>query len=319
MPFDGIFRDSAGSVIPFTDAQQAAGFVTPQLYRTHAGVLLVKYPSFDYANFVPVNTEGDMWDIGTLVYSGDIAGAASYLAGKGFDVPNATVNFGLGQSNFHLAGIGYELSLQEVNRAAKLGQALPDKKANAAKLLSEQFIYNTVMTGQAEKNTTGLTNNASVPAANAPTGLWATATPAQMLADVNAALNDVIVNSKETAWPDSLLLPTTAFLTANNTQLTNTNMSVLSFLRQNNSYTVKTGKPLNIDNSRALETAGSGSTRRMVAYQKDPGNLEFFLPGMFEFLPPFAFSSMQWRVDGIMNVGQLEIYRPKTLSYRDNL
>jgi hypothetical protein len=57
----------------------------------------------------------------------------------------------------------------------------------------------------------------------------------------------------------------------------------------------------------------------MVAYEKSPDNVEFFLPGMFEFLSPFAISSMSWRIDGIMNVGQLEIYRPKTFSYRDNI
>jgi hypothetical protein len=57
----------------------------------------------------------------------------------------------------------------------------------------------------------------------------------------------------------------------------------------------------------------------MVAYEKSPDNVEFFLPGMYEFLPPFPISSMSWRVDGIMNVGQLEIYRPKAFSYRDNI
>lgn len=303
----------------FRDAQQAAGFITPALYRTHAAVLTTKYPSFDYAGFVPVNTEGDMWDIGTLVYSGDIAGVASYLAGKGFDVPNAGVNMSLGQSNFSLAGIGYELFLQEVNRAARMNVQLGDRKASAARMVAEQFIYNTVMTGSTEKSVTGLVNNGSVPAANAPTGGWGTATPAQMLADVNTALNDVITNSKETAIPNALLLPTTAFLAANNTQVTNTQVSVLTFLKQNNSYTAMTGQELDIRPSRALETAGASSTRRMVAYEKSPDNMEFFLPGPYEFLPPFAISSMGWRVDGIMNVGQLEIYRPKTLSYRDNI
>lgn len=310
MPFDGHI---------FEDAQQAAGFVTPQLYRTHAAVLQTKYPSFDYAGFVPVNTDGDMWDIGTIVYSGDIAGAAAYIAGKGFDVPNASINFAQGQSNFYLAGAGYELSLQEVNRASRLNVALGDRKASAARMVAEQFIYNTVMSGSTEKNVKGLTNNASVPAANATNGSWGAATVANILADVNQALNDVITNSKETAIPNALLLPTTAFLVLNNTQLTNSSDSILTFIQRNNSYTAITRQPLDIRPSRALETAGSGSTRRMVAYEKSPDNLEFFLPGMFEFLPPFAISSMSWRVDGIMNVGQLEIYRPKTVSYRDNI
>jgi hypothetical protein len=304
----------------FRDAQQAAGFVTPALYRVHTAVLVTKYPSFDYAGLVPVNTDGDMWDIGTLVYSGDIAGAAAYISGKGFDIPNASIEFALGTSNFFLAGAGYELGLQEVNRAARMNVTLDSRKASAARMVGEQFIYNAVIRGSTEKNTTGLINNASVPTANATTGTWGSATPAQILADINAALNDVITNSKETAFPNALLLPTTAFLFANNTQLTNTGESLLTYLRENNSYSAMNGgAPLDIRPSRELETAGASSTRRMIAYEKSPDNMEFFLPGPYEFLPAFPISSMSWRVDGIMNVGQLEIYRPKTLSYRDNI
>lgn len=305
--------------VMFQDAQQAAGFVTPALYRTYATVFTTKYPSFDYAGLVPVNTDGDMWDIGTLVYSGDVAGAAEYLGGKTFDVPNASVNFSQGQSQFFLAGVGYELGLQEVNRAAKMSISLGDRKAAAARMVAEKFIYDRVISGSTEKNTKGLVNNASVPAANATTGSWGSATAAQMLADVNQALGDVITNSGETAMPNALLLPTSRFLTANNTQLSNVDGSVLRFLKQNNSYTAITGQELDIRPSRELETAGAGGTKRMVAYEKSPDNLEFFLPGQFTFLPPFATSSLSWRVDGTMNVGQLEVYRPKTMSYRDGI
>ena len=309
----------------FRDAQQSAGFVTPALYRTHAAVLVQKYPSFDYASMVPVNMEGDMWDVGTLVYSGDFAGAAEYISGKGFDIPDASANFSQGVSNFYLAGVGYQLSLQEVNRAARMGGANPvsvnlgERKAAAARLVAEKFVYDVAMRGKTEKNSTGIINNPTVPTGNAPTGGWGTATPAQMLADLNTALNDVIVNSKETSIPNAVLLPTSALLTANNTQMTNVGMSVLTFLKENNSYTAITGQPLNIGHSRELETAGAGGTRRLVAYEKSPDNMEFFLPGMYEFMSPFAISSMSWRIDGIMNVGQLEIYRPKTVSYRDNI
>lgn len=303
----------------FEDAQQAAGFAVPALYRTHATVFEIKYPSFNYAGLVPVNTEGDRWDIGTLVYSGDVAGVASWVGGKAFDIPNASVNFNQGLSNFHLAGVGYELALQEVNRASRMGVELDGRKASAARMVAEKFIYDRVISGSTDKNTTGLINNASVPTANAPTGSWATATPAQILTDVNTALTDVFTNSGETAVANSLLLPTTKFLFLNNTQLSNTAQSLLTFIKENNSYTAVTNQPLDIRPSRELATAGSGGTARMIAYEKSPDNMEFFLPGIFEFLPPFATSSMSWRVDGIMNVGQLEIYRPKTVSYRDNI
>jgi hypothetical protein len=310
----------------FEDAQQAVGFAQPALYRTHS-FLMQRYPSFDYAGLVPVNTDGDMWDVGTLVYSGDIAGKADYIAGKAFDIPNASINFTQGITNFHLAGVGYELSVQEVNRFSRIasqamsggGTDLGARKADAANKVAQKFIYDRVIRGDTRKNTTGLVNNPNVPQASAPNGSWGTATPAQMLADINADLNDVIVNTRETSFPDSVMIATSAFLQANNAQMPNTNESVLTFLAENNSYTAMTGQRLNITHSRELETAGAGGTRRMMAFEKSPDVMEFFLPGPFEFMPLFPTSSMTWRVDGVMNVGQLEIYRPKAVSYRDGI
>lgn len=303
----------------FKDAQQAAGFAVPALYRTHGVVFAQKYPSFDYAGLVPVNTDGDMWDVGTLVYSGDMAGVAQYIGGKSFDVPNASVNFQQGVSNFHMAGVGYELALQEVNRASRMNVTIDGRKASAARMVAEKFVYDRVIRGSTVKNFTGLINNAAVPTAAAPNGSWASATPAQKLADINTALTDVYVNSGETSTADTVLLPTAKFLDANNTQMPSIGMSVLTFLKTNNSYTAITGKPLDIRPSRELATAGASSTARLIAYEKSPDNMEFFLPGMFEFMPLFPTSSMTWRVDGVMNVGQFELYRPKTMSYRDGL
>lgn len=310
----------------FEDAQQAVGFAQPALYRTHS-FLTQRYPSFDYAGLVPVNTDGDMWDVGTLIYSGDVAGKADYLGGKAFDVPNASINFTQGITNFHLAGVGYELSVQEVNRFARIatnemsggGSQLGDRKADSANKVAQKFIYDRVIRGDTRKNTTGLVNNASVPQASAPNGSWGTATPQAMLADINATLNDVIVNSRETSFPDTVVIATSAFLLANNAQMTNTPTSVLTFLQMNNSFTAMTKQPLNITHSRELEAAGNGGTRRLVAMEKSPDVMEFFLPGPFEFMPLFPTSSMTWRVDGVMNVGELNIYRPKAVSYRDGI
>jgi hypothetical protein len=314
--------------IDFNDAQQAVGFAQPALYRTHR-MLPQKYPSFDYSGLVPVNSDGDMWDVGTLVYSGDVAGKAEYLGGKAFDVPNASISLSQGLTAFHLAGVGYELSRREIERFSRMSSANPgiteggtnlgERKASAARMIADKFVYDRVIRGSTEKGFTGLVNNATVPTANATTGTWSTATPAQILADVNQALTDVYTNSGETAVADSLLLPTARFLSLNNTQLTNTGDSLLSFIKKNNSYTAVTNQPLDIRPSRELATAGASATARMIAYEKSPDNMEFFLPGMFEFMPLFPTSSMTWRVDGVMNVGQLEIYRPKTMSYRDNI
>jgi len=310
----------------FTDAQQAVGFARPALYRSHTTVLEEKYPAFNYAQLIPVNEDGDMWDVGTVVTSlNGPAGRAEYLSGKGFDIPNISAQMSQGVSNFFLAGCGYELSLQEVNRASKMGVDISTRDASGARKIAEKFIFDRAMTGSTEKGFTGLLNNALVPTANVPgdgTGAataWSTKTPDQRVRDINLALTDVYSSTKETEIADTLLLPTSSFLEASTTRMGDTGMTVLAFLQQNNAYTAISGQPLNIMPARQLETAGASGTKRMVAYARNPGILEFFLPGAFAFLPLHPLSSMSWRVDGIMNVGQTEIYRPKGVSYRDGI
>jgi hypothetical protein len=43
------------------------------------------------------------------------------------------------------------------------------------------------------------------------------------------------------------------------------------------------------------------------------------LPGPHEFLPAFQKSAMTWEVGGIMNVGGVEVRRPKGMAYRDGI
>jgi len=311
--------------INFHDAQQAMGFIVPQTLRINTAVEMLQYPSFDYSRLMFVNTDGDMWDIGSVFYSGDIAGAAQFLSGKGFDMPYADVSTSQHLQTNHFAGIGYEWSLQELQRAAKLGRNLSSDKAEAARKVAESFVYGIAMRGNTEKGLTGITNDASVPSAQVAadgTGssrLWSAKSSDLILRDVNAALNAPFNATKETQRANTLLLPSTRMQYIAETRLGSTNdTTILKFLRENNSYTLETGQPLTIIGTRELETAGTGGTARMVAYDNDRGVVQMHLPGPHEFLPPFQKSSMTWEVAGIMNVGGVEIRRPKGMAYRDS-
>jgi hypothetical protein len=260
-----------------------------------------------------------MWDIGTLVYSGDIAGAAEYISGKGFDIPNAGVNFSAGHEPLLPRRCG--LRAQPAGSEPRIAdEPQPRRSQGLGRAHGRREVrlrHGDPRLDREERNRprqqrlcpgrkrhqrlVGLGDGREHPRRREPG-------PERRHHQL-----------ERDGDPDTLLLPTSKFLFANNTQLTNSNTSLLKFIQQNNSYSAITKQPLDIRPSRELETAGSGSTKRMIAYEKSPDNLEFFLPGMFEFLPPFAISSMSWRVDGIMNVGQLEVYRPKTMSYRDNI
>jgi len=311
--------------INFLDAQQALGFIVPQQLRIETQVYQVKYPSFDYARLMFVNTDGDMWDIGSVFYSGDIAGKAEFLAGKAFDMPYADISRTQFLQQNQLAGIGYEWSLQELQRAAKLGRDLGSDKASAARRVAEMFLYNIAIRGSTEKGWTGLINDPNVPTANVAADgsgssrLWSTKTADQINRDINLAIEGVYNNTGETEMANRLLLPTTRLQYIARTRIGDTSDTILKFVRENNAYTAQTGQPLEIIGSRELETAGASSTARMVAYNNSRDVVQFHLPGPHEFLPAFQKSSMTWEVAGIMNTGGTEVRLPKAMNYLDGI
>ena len=116
LTFGRSYNTDADLMSALMDAQVGRAFLTPQLHRIESEVYQRKYPSFDFNQFMFVDTSGDMWDVGTVFYSMDKAGRAEFLSGKGFDMPYADVNWNQHTHAFHLAGIGYEwtgISFQE--------------------------------------------------------------------------------------------------------------------------------------------------------------------------------------------------------------
>lgn len=317
--------------IEIRDAQQAMGFVVPQFYNIEQTIYQVKYPSFDYASLVPVVTEGNEWARGTLFRSMDSAGKAEFISAKAQDVPYADVTMSQYVKGFELAGIGYEWTLEEIQVAALEGRDLGSDKANAARRIAEQFLWNICFTGKndgvtSEKGWTGALNDPSVPTTTAPaTGTgsattWTSKTSDQIQADFNNALTGIISSTIETEEADTVLLPTSRYLYISSTpRAVGTDTTILSFLQQNNVYTQRTGQPLTIRGFRALETAGAGGTKRMVAYRRAPDVLRFHLPMPHQFLPPFQKGSMIYEVAGIMRTGGTEVRLPGAMSYVDGV
>ena len=318
------FADKADAF--FSDQQVGYAFLTPQLHRIEAEVYMTRYPSFDIAPYMPVVTDGDMWDVGTLVYSMDNVGSAEFLGGGAFDVPYASTEMAQATRNFHLAAIGYEWNTQELQRAAKLGRSLSADKAQAAVQAADRFIYGIAMTGQNargenEKGWTGFVNDANAPAAqvaNDGTGsarTFASKTADQILRDLNEAITAVETGTLETHVANTVVLPTSEYNRIATTRLSDTGSTILSFLQANN----VAGQGLRILKSRALETAGQSASKRMIAYDNNPQVLRFLLPGPHQFLPAFQKSSLVYEVAGIMNVGGLDVRLPKAIVYRDGI
>lgn len=319
------FGDKAAEF--FVDAQVGRAFLTPQLFRIETQVYMRRYPNADLTGLIPINSDGDMWDVGTVFYSMDEVGKAEFLSGKGFDMPYASTLMNQSSRGFHLAGIGYEWSTQELQRAAKLGRSLSADKANAARKAAQFFKRAIAMTGKApgaatsEKGWTGFVNDPNVPAANVTadgtgaTTTWSTKTPDQISRDIWAAVNLVETQTKETHTATTVALPTQKLRYIEQARMTDTGGTILDYIRGNRDG----GENIMFKPIRELAGAGSGGTDRMVAYDASEEVVQFHLPGDHEFLPAFQKSSMTYEVGGIMNVGGTEVRLPKAMTYRDGI
>lgn len=303
------------------DAQAAMGFVVSQTTHVETAVNETVYPDIQYPSLVPVDTSAHPFAQTVTYYSSDKFGAAGWINGNSDDIPLAGTDLTQHKTSVYTAGIGYSWGWEEINVAMMTGRNLAADDAMAARRAYEEMVDRVALDGDAEKGFQGLIDNSGITPASATNGNWTgTGTTEDMiLQDVNDALLAPATATKYTSIADTLLLPFTKLNVLATTRLGNTSMTLLQFLRANNTYTAMTGQQLTIRGVRGLETAGAGVTARMVAYRRDPQVLKLHIPMPHRFLPVYQAGPLRWVVPGVFRLGGLDIRRPAEVVYRDGI
>lgn len=305
---------------PLFDAQVALGFVVAQTSIIEPGVYRTIYPDIQYRSLIPVDTSGSEFATSVTYYSSDQYGKAGWINGNADDIPKAGTNRSQHQTPVHTAGIGYGYGWEEIGRAQLLGINLPNEDAMAARRAAEELVDRVALLGDTEKGFTGLFNAAGVTPVAATTGAWGSATPAQITADMNAALMKVHNDTATTTIADTLLLPWNKFFHISTTPMSvNSDMTILQWFLANNVYTAATGQQLTVRGIRGLETAGAGGVARMIAYTNDARVLKLHMPMPHRFLPVYQSGPLRWDVPGVMRLGGLDVRLPKEVVYIDGI
>lgn len=316
-----------------TNDAAALSFVQGQAFRVNAQVIAQPYPQWAFNELVYVETEGSPWAPGVLTYTSDYSGKAQFITGYAKDMPFADVSQDMQLKTFHLAGIGYQYNLEEVNTALNIvGGTLPSRRAQAARMTYQRFMWETTLFGQPEKGMAGLTNYPGVPSQLAPADgdggvTWwvnaagvGTKTPAQIARDFNLALSGVDAATFGTILANKVFLPKAAYDYIAGTPYAATTMeTILSFIQRTNIYTLQTGRPLDIRSLRELNTAGSGGSGRMAAYYDDPSMVKLHLPMPHQFLPVHQDGWANFVIPGIFRTGGVEFLAPQTAMYLDGI
>lgn len=301
------------------DAQVALGFAVEQASKIEAEVYKTKYPAVRYPELVPVDTSGPAFISSVTYFSSDRVGRAQWQNGRAGDVHNVGLTRTKHQVGVEMAAIGYDWSIDEIEHARLLGMDLGADKADAARRTAEEFVDEVALFGDAAKGFEGLTNASSVPVSSAPEVL-ATATPDEALAIVNGAISGVWLDSAQTEMADTLVLPVAAHVSLATRRLNDlSGTTILGWIRENNVFTMETGRPLTIRGLRGLETAGGAGASRLIAYRRAPDVLKLHMPLPFRFFPVRQASAFTFEVPGAFRLGGVDVRLPKAFRYVDGV
>lgn len=311
----------------FQDAQSAFGFVRSETQNIESEVYRIKYPAFNYADFVPVVTEGSPWASGTTFYTLDTVGKTEWLGNDANDIPYTDLLRDTGSHPYYARGGAYRWTLMEINRAAMLNISLGTEKASGTRQIMERFLFDLAITGDDEKDWKGLINYGGVTAGdvlgNGTDSLntaWSGKTPDQIIADIRIGFDLIRTQTRETFLPDTLALPSATYSVLATKRISaggDGTMSVLDYINAVFGKAYRT--PFMIEPLRQLAGADPGGDGRAVLYKKSREVLRFHLPRPFQFQPVFQKDSLQWEQVGFAVTGGTEIRVPKAVLYMDGI
>lgn len=307
--------------------QVALGFVQQQLFNVEQTVYARKYQESDYRRHITVVTEGSEWAQGSIYYSSDSAGRSKWINGASTDIPFLELSMNQYSTTYQMGALGYQWNIEELNQAILARRNIGDEKATEVRKRVERDLYEYIITGNSEKNWTGLVNDPTVfSSLVAATGTgasprWANKTPDQILFDINQILVGIKTTTNQIEWADTLRLPPSALQYISSTRLGNGDgsLTIFKFIQENNVYTAETGQPLNIGTIVELETAGAGGTGRMMAYRNEREVVRVDLPKPFRFEPPRSRSILGYEVGGTYRIGPVQVRLPGAMRYADGI
>lgn len=321
--FDGmrgeIARMFAGdSRLMGRDAAEAVAFLIPQLAYTESMAYGKLYTPMQFRQLVPVTNEGG-WAESIRYELFDYAGQGKPISGMGDDIPMAEAQYGARLFPIKMAGIGYQYTTEELQQSVFYRKPLPTARLEAALIGAERHLNQVALTGEASTGLTGLYNNASVPQGNAPTGGWASATPDNILKDVNALIMNIRTNTQFNDWPTTIAMAPTALAYISSTpRSANSDTTILEFLKRNNSAKSVGNQNVEFVEGYGLDTAGSGGTRRMIGYVKKESRLKMHIPLEQQFLAP-QLRNLRTVVPSQYRYSGVEVRYIKSMYYMDNI
>lgn len=265
-----------------------------------------------YQKLLPVHFSGNPFAQAVAFLSHKGVGEANWIGDSADDIPLADLEQQGKVVPVHSAAIGYGYDFFELGR----DQALTADKAKAARQAYEKFVDQVGLRGRADKNLKGLFNlDAADRNREHDNSDWGAANTDKLLGIIFDALSATGEDGEITA--NTLLLPASVYTKLARTYVTDTKTG-LSLLQETNPFTMETGQAITVRGFKYLETAGTASKKRIVAYRNDEDTLRLHIPMAHRFLETYQAGPTRWEVPGVFRIAGLNVINKNNVAYLDN-
>lgn len=294
-------------------------FVARQLEYLRPGVYAKKYPKLKWSLLIPANYDVDTGAESYTVQGSDVAGTVQITKLPANNTNMVSMKVFEGSMGFFSMQLGYQYNVQEARNAIFARRPLSPALAMACRNIMERKLDDIAFLGESVTAIKGLltlsgTETYSTPATGTG-GLttWESKASDDILLDLNAPLDQVVVNSNEIEECDAMLLPTSRRRLISNRRVGDgTSMTVLKYFFENQEQ-IKA-----IDTTYKSESNSNWTGKRGMAYTRDREHLEMVIPQPFEQFQPI--------IDGVtittqchMRTGGVALLVPKSVIYFDNI
>lgn len=298
------------------DASESVYF-NRQLETIEAETKDVQYPDLLARSLLPVDSSGPSSKKVVTYRQFDRVGMAKMISSYADDLPRVN---GLAKEFSVLVktgGVSFGFTLDELKLASEFNQPLDSTEAYNAAKANEELIERVAQLGDAPTGLLGLLNQPNANTYTLPTdGTGSSATFASKTGDlVIRDLNNIafratsLTNGVEKN--DVMLFPLSLYMELSTRRMSDSSdLTILEFFLKNSPY-VKQVVPWYV-----LQTAGAGSTRRIVSYTRSPGKLKLIIPQEHQQEAPQV-HGLETIVPTTIRTGGVLAYYPMSITYSD--
>ena len=216
----------------------------------------VKYPEIHWSRMIESGSIDTSINFGARTASyrtKDMTGMGAFVNAAGTNIP--TVDSGIGKSSvpIEMAAVS-GIVTEDESRQVQYGHSINmiTEHGTIMRRAAERHIERTFFFGNADLGFDAFIDypgvtiaSASAKAAGGTT--WDIATPDEIIDEVNNSISLISQDTRQVAYAGHVILPTAQYNRLATLRITDTNISVLEYLRKNNVYTANTGEELKID------------------------------------------------------------------------